>query len=102
MGITSDRSPIFLHHINDLGGTRRDPQQSIIALAGLQKSMMVIGITIGDYSQDRPDAIKVPPFSKLVSVTTPMAFKKFKTASKCLNGRDLRHQSYQSKIWKQN
>ncbi len=48
LGISSDGSPLFLHHLTDLGSTRRDPEPVLVALAGLQKSTTVIGLSAED------------------------------------------------------
>jgi hypothetical protein len=86
LGIASDGSPLLLHHLTDLGSTRRDPEPSIIALVGLQKSTTVVGIATGDCFRDIPEdneeTIKVPPFPKLASATTPLAFKNVEPPSK--------------------
>jgi hypothetical protein len=86
MGIASDGSPMFLHHITDLGSTRREPEPSIVALVGFQKSTTVVGITMSDCFRDVPnltkETIKVPSFSKLSSATTSLAFRKVEVSSK--------------------
>jgi hypothetical protein len=88
MGIASDESPLFLHHITDLGSTRREPNPSIVALVGFQRSTTVVAITSKDCFRDVPnkdkDTIKVPTFSKLASATTALAFKRVETAAKSL------------------
>jgi hypothetical protein len=86
MGIALDGSPLFLHHITDLGSTRREPNPSIVALAGFQRSTTVVAITSKDCFRDVPnkdeDTIKVPAFSKLASATTASAFKWVETVAK--------------------
>jgi hypothetical protein len=86
MGITLDGSPLFLHHITDLGSTRQEPDPSLVALVGFQTSTTVIGMTLKDSFQDIPnkdeDTIEVPPFTKLAAATTASAFKKVETTSK--------------------
>jgi hypothetical protein len=86
MGIASDGSPLFLHHITDLGSPRRDPNPSIVALVRFQRSTTVVAITSEDCFRDVPnkdeDTIKVPIFSKLASATTASAFKRAETAEK--------------------
>jgi hypothetical protein len=86
MGIASNGSPMFLHHITDLGSTRREPDPSLVALVGFQKSTTVIGLTLANGFQDIPNkdehTIRVPPFPKLASATTSLAFKKVETTSK--------------------
>jgi hypothetical protein len=86
MGIASDGSPLFLHHITVLESTRREPNPSIVALVGFQRSTAVVAITSEDCFQDVPnkdkDTIKVSTFSKLASATTALAFKRVKTAAK--------------------
>lgn len=88
MGIASDGSPLFLHHITDLGSTRREPAPSIVALVGFQTSSTVIGMTQTDCFRDIPnrddDTIKVPPFAKLSSANSPSAFQKVDATSKHL------------------
>jgi hypothetical protein len=51
MGIASDGSPLFLHHITDLRSTRREPHASIVALVGFQRSTTVVAVTSKDCFQ---------------------------------------------------
>lgn len=86
MGVASDGSPLFFHHVTDMGSTRREPDPSIVALVGFQKSTTAIGVNLDDCFRDVPnkdeETIKVPPFSKLISATTSLAFQKLEPTSK--------------------
>jgi hypothetical protein len=86
MGTASDGSPLFLHHITDLGSTRQEPNPSIVALVGFQRSTTVVAITPKDCFRDVPnkdeDTIKVPTFSKLAPATTESAIKRAEMAAK--------------------
>jgi hypothetical protein len=91
LGISADGSPLFLHHIANLGSTRRAPEPTLVALVGLQKSTIVIGLTprdcfasipSGGEEEDEAGEFFVPPFSKLSLSTTASAFKKASPSSK--------------------
>jgi hypothetical protein len=42
LGISTDGSPLFLHHFANLGSTRRAPELILMALVGLQKSTTTV------------------------------------------------------------
>jgi hypothetical protein len=85
LGISSDGSPLFLHHLTDLGNTRRDPEPILVALVGLQKSTTVIRLSAEDCFGNIPsnsedgydlDDYALPTFTKLVAAATTAAFRK--------------------------
>ncbi len=84
LGISADGTPLFLHHIANLGSTRRVSEPALLALVRLQKSLTGIGLTPRDCfarissggEEDQGGIFFVPPFSKLLSFTTARAFKK--------------------------
>jgi hypothetical protein len=90
LGISADGSPLFLHHVANLGSTRRAPEPALVALVGLQKSTIVIGLTPRDCfasipsggEEDEAGEFFVPPFSKLLPSATASTFKKASPSSK--------------------
>jgi hypothetical protein len=90
LGISADGSPLFLHHVANLGSTRRAPEPALVALVGLQKSTIVnvliprdcfASIPSGE-EEDEAGEFFVPPFLKLSLSTTASAFKKASPSSK--------------------
>jgi hypothetical protein len=76
LGIASDASLLFIHHLMNLGGTRRSPDPALVAIVGLQKSTTVVGL-LKDCFENLPAGgagIPVPPFSKLSRAATPAKF----------------------------
>jgi hypothetical protein len=82
--ISADGTPLFLHHVANLGSTRWAPERALVALVGLQKSTIVIGLNPRDClasipsggEEDEAGELFVPPFSKLLPSTMASAFKK--------------------------
>jgi hypothetical protein len=81
LGISPDGSPLLIHHLTDLGGTRREPLPNLVALAGLQKSTSVVKLTTEDCFANIPSGTDdlaaehhLPAFSKLVSAASLGAF----------------------------
>jgi hypothetical protein len=83
LGISADGTPLFLHHVANLGSISQAPEPALVALAGLQKSTIVIGLNPRDCfasipsggEENKAGEFFVPPFSKLSSLTTASAFK---------------------------
>jgi hypothetical protein len=80
LGISSDGSPLFLHHLTDLWSTWCNPDPVLVTLVGLQKSTTVIrlladdcfGIIPGNAEDDyNLDDYTLPTFAKLEAATMP-------------------------------
>ena len=83
MGIASDGSPLFVHHLTDLGSNRLSAEPYLVALVGLQKSTTVVKLapsaSLGPIpgTDDHVEEIDfvVPTTAKLMSAASPESFK---------------------------
>jgi hypothetical protein len=48
IGISPVGSPLFIHHLADLGSTQKDPKPSLVALAGLRTTTSIVRLTPAD------------------------------------------------------
>jgi hypothetical protein len=48
LGIAPDGTPLFVHHLTDLGSNRRSTDPFLVAIAGLQKSTTVVKLSPAD------------------------------------------------------
>jgi hypothetical protein len=89
LGMAADGSPLLLHHITDLGSTRREPEPSLVALMGLQGTSTVVRVELSDCFAGIPideselaSDYALPSFTKLLTTATTEAFRKSKPQSK--------------------
>jgi hypothetical protein len=81
LGISADGSPLLVHHLTDIGSTRKDPLPDLVALAGLRQSTSVVRLSMEDCfatipsgMDDTDEEYYLPSFSKLVDTSSPGAF----------------------------
>jgi hypothetical protein len=82
VGIASDGSPLFVHHLTDLGSNRRSFNPLLMAIIGLHKSTTVVRLAPNDCLSTIPSGddedvqaeFAVPNMPKLLAAETPDSF----------------------------
>jgi hypothetical protein len=83
LGISADGSPLLVHHLSNVGSTRKDPLPNSVALAGLRQATSVVRlpmedcfVTIPSGTDGTDEEYYLPSFSKLVTASSAGGFAK--------------------------